>query len=139
KVAGVIGCFHKLVWTDVTNEDQVEALIRFENGAVANVQISSIASIGKPRWRILGTKGGLMRMPEHKYFHMVTYDGGKLVEMQLQFKDTDWSIYYRNIVEHLLYGAELLVKPEEASRVISIIEASEKSSKTGKIVKPLFP
>ncbi len=138
-VKGVVGCFHKLVWMDVTNEDQVEALIRFENGTVANVQISTIASISKPRWRVLGSKGGIMRMPEQQYFHMVTYENGNAVETKVQFKNSEWSAYYQNIANHLLHGTELLVKPEEARRVIAIMEAAEKSSKTGTTVKPLFP
>lgn len=49
KVTGVTGFFHKLVWHDVTNEDHVEACIRFEGGAVTGVQMSTIARSGKPR------------------------------------------------------------------------------------------
>jgi len=139
-IAGVTGCFHKLVWMDVTNEDQVEALIRFESGAVADVQLSSLASIGKPRWRILGTKGGITTLPEQQQcFRMVTYNDSKPVETQLQFRKSEHSAYYRNIADHFLRGAELLVKPEEARRVIAIMEAAEESSKTGKTVKPKYP
>ncbi len=138
RVTGVTGCFHKLVWIDVTNEDQVEALIRFENGAVADVQLSSIASIGKPRWRILGTKGGITSVQEQQYFRMVTYSNNKPVETQIQFRKGEHSAYYKNIADHLLHGAELLVKPEEARRVIAIMEAAEESSKTCKTVKPAY-
>ena len=44
-------------------------------------------------------------------------------------------MYYRNIAAHLLRGAELKVKPEEAARVIAVMEEAEKSSKTGRIEK----
>ncbi|MEM2129939.1 MAG: Gfo/Idh/MocA family oxidoreductase [Candidatus Bathyarchaeia archaeon] len=139
RIVGVTGCFHKLVWMDVTNEDQVEALIRFENGAVADVQLSSLASIGKPRWRILGTNGGITSVHDQQYFRMVTYSDNKPVETKIQFWKGEHSAYYRNIADHLLRGAELLVKPEEARRVIAIMEAAEESSKTCKTVKPAYP
>ena len=133
KIVGVTGFFHKLVWKDVTNEDQVEAVIRFESGAVANIQFSSIAVINKPHLRILGTKGGIL--------------GDKAVvlvedmpaEIKIQFKNDDWAVYYKNIADHFFHGAELKVKPEQSRRVISVIETAEKSAKSGKTEKPPFP
>jgi len=53
----VTDCFHKLVWRDVTNKDQMEALIRFENEAVADVQLSSITNIGNPSLEDLRHEG----------------------------------------------------------------------------------
>ena len=138
-IAGVTGFFHKLVWMDITNEDQVEAVIRFESGAVADVQLSSLASIGKSRWRILGTKGGITTVPEKEYFRMVICSDGKPVETQVNFRKGEHSAYYRNIADHLLRGAELLVKPEEARRVIAVMEAAEESSRIGETVKLAYP
>jgi predicted dehydrogenase len=138
-IAGVTGFFHKLAWMDVTNEDQVEAVIRFESGAVADVQLSSLASIGKPRWRILGIKGGITTVPEKPCFRITAYSDGKPVETKVDFKKGEHSAYYRNIADHLLRGTELIVKPEEARRVIAIMEAAEKSSKTGETIKPAYP
>jgi predicted dehydrogenase len=133
KIVGVTGFFHKLIWKDVTNEDQVEAVIRFESGAVADIQVSSISVIDKPHLRILGTKGGLL--------------GDKAVvlvedmpaEIKIQFKNDDWAVYYKNIADHLFRGAELKVKPEQSRRVISVMETAEKSAKSGKTEKPPFP
>ena len=139
KIAGVTGYFYKLVWTDVTNEDQVEAAIRFESGALVDVQMSNLASIGKSRWRILGTKGGITSVPDKECFRMVTYADGKPVESQINFKKGEHSAYYRNIADHLLKGTELLVKPEEARRVIAVMEAAEESSKKGETVKLKYP
>jgi len=80
RIVGLAGFFHKLVWKEVTNEDQVEAVIRFLSGAVADVQLSNIASIRKPRWRILGTRGGIVSEPGRKYFKVVTFSDEKPVE-----------------------------------------------------------
>ena len=56
KITDVSGYFQKRLWNDVTNEDQTQALIRFESGCVANITMSSIAHADKPRWWILAQK-----------------------------------------------------------------------------------
>ena len=58
RVVGVNGFFHKLVWPEVTNEDQTRAILRFENGTIADVTWSTIAAVDKPLWRILDTGVG---------------------------------------------------------------------------------
>jgi predicted dehydrogenase len=44
---------------------------------------------------------------------------------------SEWKTYYANIADHLLRGGELKVKPEQARRVIAILETAEKSSQQG--------
>ncbi len=44
--------------------------------------------------------------------------------------------YYRNVADHLLMGEELAVKPEQARRVIGVIEAAQFSSQQGTSVPP---
>ena len=44
--------------------------------------------------------------------------------------------YYRNVADHLLLGEELIVKPEQARRVIGVIEAGQISSQKGVSVPP---
>jgi predicted dehydrogenase len=136
KVIGVSGFFHKLVWNDVTNEDQTEVIIHFKSGVIANLQISNIASISKPFWRILGTKGGILNEGGQNNFKVTTING---LSSKIKIKETDWSAYYRNISDHLFRGAELKVKPEEARRVIAIIETAEKSAKSGKTENVPYP
>jgi predicted dehydrogenase len=132
RVIDVMGYFHnKLVWKDITNEDQVRAIIRFENEVVADVQISSIAKVGKPRWRILGTKGGITDIGGDK-FKLYSEIKGISYEAEVKYKKSNWPAYYQNISEHLLKGKPLIVKPEEARTVIAIMELAEKSAKTGK-------
>jgi len=131
RIVGVMGFFHKLVWHDVTNEDQVQAVIHFENGAVADVQLSQVARVGKPRWRILGTKGGILDHGGNS-FKMNSQIGGLVVEADVKYKESDWPAYYRNIAAHLLRREPLAVTPESARRVIAIMETAEKSARSGK-------
>lgn len=129
-VVNVNGYFQKRVWKESTNEDHVQALIRFANGTVANVQTSTIAFHQLPRWRVLGTKGAVVSTDGA--FEYYTEHGGVKVKGQIRYGKDHWERYYPNIGAHLLKGAELDVKPEESARTIAIMEAAEKSSKSGK-------
>ena len=129
-VVNVTGFFHKRVWHQMTNEDHVQAVIRFEDGVVADVQQSSIAFAGKPRWRVLGTKGALISKGDG--FEYITQKDGVDVKGFIPNAEGTHALYYQNIGDHLLRGKELDVKPEEAARVIAIMEAAEKSSQSGK-------
>ena len=136
KIEQVSGAFHKRVWHEVTNEDHVEANILFDSGCAANIQMSSIAYATKPRWFVLGTKGAAVYKGD--YFE-VTGDfqaEGFPATLHVPFKQaSEWQTYYRNISQHLLQGVELMVKPEQARRVIAVLEGAEKSSKLGKSVE----
>ncbi len=131
RVETVAGYFQpNILWKDISNEDHVEAIIKFANGCVANVQFSTVAAIGKPRWRILGTKGAAQSEKDH--FAVNTEVRGMRASMTVPYRESAWHRYYENIADHLLRGKELYVKPEEARRVIAIMELAEKSSEQGK-------
>ena len=137
KMESVTGFFHKRVWTDVTNEDQTQAIIRFKNGAMADIQMSNIAAIGKPRFRILGTRGGLVDSWKDP-FQVNTEVDGIRVSMEVKYMQSNWPAYYANLAKTLLDGAPLEVTPESSRRVIAVFETAEKSSKTGKAEKPAY-
>lgn len=137
-VKGVDGFYHKLRWSDVSNEDHAELVIRFENGVSAQVEISYIAAATKPRWRILGTKGAIVMQGWDKIEVTVDHEG-YLAKFEPPLKQSDWKAYYKNVWDHLANGAELAVKAEESRRNIAIIEASEESAKAGQTVKPRHP
>ena len=138
KMDNIVGYFHKLVWHEATNEDQVRGIIRFANGAVADLQLSSIAACGKNRWRILGTKGAICDGRREGHFLITTDVSGMRAEIEVKYMPSRWEAYYHNIADHLLRGKELAVKPEEARRVISVMETAEKSSKAGNALKPKY-
>ncbi|MGQ9807028.1 MAG: Gfo/Idh/MocA family protein [Armatimonadota bacterium] len=137
KVLDVTGIFQKRVWMDVTNEDHTQAIIRFEDNVWGNVEISSIARAGKPRYRILGTAGAIVDRWEG-HFELLSSVEGMQAECKVRYLETDWPAYYRNIAGYLTGKEELAVTPESARRVISVIETAEKSAKAGKALVPPF-
>jgi predicted dehydrogenase len=142
---GVTGYFHKLVWHEMTNEDQTRAIIRFANGCVGDVTWSTIAAVGKPLWRILGTRGGILdtgvnanpfyekqiRGPAGGSLELVTYGEGARREERVAYRDCDWPTYWQQVADHLLRGAPIPVSGEFGRRVIGVFEAAERSSQTG--------
>jgi predicted dehydrogenase len=146
RIVGVTGFFHKLVWHDMTNEDQTRAIIRFENGVIADVTFSYIAAYGKPLWRILGTKGALLDTGAGGnvgYQKQVTGpSGGSLKvrvrtekgfeEREIRYKESDWVMYWHDMADHLLRGKPVPVSGEAGRRTIAVFETAEKSSRTGK-------
>jgi predicted dehydrogenase len=129
RITGVTGFFHKLKWHEVTNEDNVEAAIRFENGAVAHVHMSSLAMVGKERWRLLGTEGAVLSADGK--FIVSTDVAGYRARLEVPYKNSDWDAYYANIADHLTTGADLVVKAEQARRVIAVMDTAERSSASG--------
>jgi scyllo-inositol 2-dehydrogenase (NADP+) len=139
KIAQVTGNFRKLVWGSVTNEDHGQAYIRFANGCTVDLLISSIASLPRTKWRIFGSKGAIEADWKDE-IKLVSHVSG--VEQQSTVKITlpgyGSTQYYRTIADHLLMGEQLAVKPEQARRVIAVIEAAQRSSKLGTSV-PVAP
>jgi scyllo-inositol 2-dehydrogenase (NADP+) len=126
----VLGFFHKRVWAHVTNEDHTQAILRWSDGAYADVQISSIARAPKPRFRILGTRGAIL---DDGRGELTVYGevAGRTATFTEKYRPSDWQEYYNNVANHLLRGAPLAVTPESARRVIAVIETAERSSRSG--------
>lgn len=138
EMAGVDGYFHKLRWHNVTNEDHTELVIRFAGGQTAQVEMSSLAASSKPRWRILGTHGAIV-MQNWNEIEVTVDHKGHLAKFTMKPKDSDWPAYYRNIAGHLMQGEDLVVKADEARRIIAAIEAAEQSSGQKSTVVPAYP
>lgn len=130
-IASVTGFFHKRVWHDVTNEDHTQAVLRFTNGAYADVQLSTIARAPKPRWRILGTKGGLIDEGKGS-FTVFTEVSGYPARVEVEYRKSNWQAYYDNVAAHLLQGEPLEITPEKGRRVIAVIETAERSVRSGR-------
>ena len=138
KIKNVTGFYQfNRVWTDVTNEDETQAVVRFDDDVVADITLSSIAKTGKPRWRILGTKGAILDSWGGSFKAFVDLKGYP-AEMEVKYKPTTWETWYPNLADHLLRGKDLEVKPEEARRTIMVIDYSERSAKAGKSIDTPF-
>ncbi len=131
KIRTVTGFMSKRVWHDVSNEDHCKAIIRFEGDRLGELEVSSVAAAIKPKWRILGTQGGLT-CDWNKPVQVTSYAGGVKQQIEVEYPKDDWKPYYARLADHLLDGEPLMVTPESARRVIAVLELAGKSNKSGK-------
>lgn len=136
RVQSVTGYFYDGV-LDQTIEDHTRASIRFENGASADLQVTHIAWVGKTRWRVLGEKGGLLDEHHEKPPSAVVRTSlkGFRSEVRIPYGPSQHDDFYKGLSAHLRLGKPNPVPPEEARRVIGVIEAAERSWKSGKAEK----
>ena len=136
KITQVTGNFQKRVWNSVTNEDFGQVYIRFENGCTADYLTSTINASSRPQWRINGTLGAIER--NWGDITLISYANGFRQEsiIKVTLPGYGSTEYYRNVADHLLWGEALIVKPEQARRVIGVIEAGLISSQKGVSVPP---
>ena len=130
---------HKLVWHDVTNSDQVRVDLTFAGGAQATFLQSDIASVRKPKWYVLGTRGAVVgdwqaeAVPADFPARVKVFrpgDGGSHEEL-LQLSPRDDNGFYCNLADHLAWDEPLAVTPHEARRTVAVMETATQSIKRG--------
>lgn len=142
-------------------DDGFKLILKFEDGLMATVEVGTSHYIEAPRWYVCGDRGALI-IPDwscngkivRASQHEVTWEeeiiytkAGPTKTMAPRAKDTieeipldpdkyfsDYDIFYRNLADVLDGKAELRVKPEEAMRVMKVMEASFESDKLGQAV-----
>lgn len=138
-------------------EDNIKILLRFENGVSALCEMSTNCLINNPRWHVScidGTAviedwscaGKIVKLKTDSQMNwsedIVYTEAGPTRTMAprpeyttevltLPEVRTDWSDYYKNIVNVIEGLEELIVKPEQSLRVMKVIEKVFESEKTG--------
>jgi len=130
--------FEYRVWTDVMDvPTHSQLMIEFESGMWAEATFSNISWAPKPRWRVSGEKGGLLKQDGSggsvTCYHEVA---GQPSVTEVPCLEPDRAELYQNVADHILDGAKLIVKPEEARRYVAIYEAAYVSAETGQAVAP---
>jgi scyllo-inositol 2-dehydrogenase (NADP+) len=129
-------------------------LLNFSNGALYEIEISNLAGVGKPRWYVLGERGGLIKYGlDPQEIPMVAGDidaaqedpaqrakvwttvNGQEEELVIDSVRGSWKSYYQNISDVLNQGAELIVKPEQIYRLMQVYDAARQSAATGEVVR----
>lgn len=136
-------------------DDNFKLLLRFENGLSVLVEVDTYTFINLPRWHVSGTAGTVQvddwscdgRIVRAKTSEMywepgIVYTAAgptrtmaprpkeTLEELSLPEVVTDVRDYYRNFRDADLGKAELIVKPQEALRVMRLIDVVFESART---------
>jgi scyllo-inositol 2-dehydrogenase (NADP+) len=143
---------HFRLW-QLSVESFFRVVLDYGDGKTAAVEVNYLRKAERPRWFVLGDKGGLIKFgldpqedalrqgdlnkareaPEHRA-KVWTNLNGHDAEMTLESLRGDWRDFYRNFAAALTQGAELAVKPEEAREVIRLVEAALRSAEAGEPV-----
>lgn len=137
RIESVSGNLQKRYWQQSSNEDFGQAHVRFDDGTTANLEQGSLAAIGRPGWRILGTLGGITNAGPHAEITMVQFVNNVRRESKIAGGPMNARNFYQNIGNHLLLGERLLVTAEQARRAIGVIRLAELSSNQGGKPLPL--
>jgi predicted dehydrogenase len=143
-------------------EDNIKIFLRFENGISALLEMSTNCLINNPRWHVSfkdGTvtvngwdcTGKIMKLcpdtDEMKWTEDIVYtEAGPtrtmaprplhtMQEMPLPTVNCTWTDYYLNILDVMDGKAELIVTPQQALRVMKVIDAVFESHANGIGVK----
>ena len=133
----VAGFQVKEVWKKSTNEDELEAVVRFKGNAVASHTASDITLAGKDMIRITGTKGAIIA--SHATVDVYTRnDAGEKIRTSVKMEPGRNLDYYKNLHDHMLHGKTLIITPELARRVIQVLDYAGKSARQGSALKAKY-
>jgi predicted dehydrogenase/type 1 glutamine amidotransferase len=139
RTARLWGHFLKKVWHDTTNEDYVRAYVKFDGGVEAQLIQASICSAAKPLWTVLGTKGSVVINDWTSTAVVTTVDeAGSQYTTELAQESGRWGAYYKNVADHLLAGAPLIITAEWAKAPIQCIEGCQIAAQGDRVVEVAF-
>ncbi|MDT7536867.1 MAG: scyllo-inositol 2-dehydrogenase [Actinomycetota bacterium] len=152
---------HKRVWHDVTNADHTRVLLHFADGVEAEFTHSDLAAALKPKFYVLGTRGGLIgdwrhervvtrtdigTLHEDRLAHsdspavlrLFTPDGsGGTSETSLSVPPAPAEPFHRQLADQLLSGDPMEVTPAGSRRNIAVMQAATESARDGG--RPVVP
>lgn len=110
-------------------ETYARVLLRFSDGRTADLEMSHISWLPRPRWYVLGDKGALIQ--ERNTGRVRSPEG----ERELVPEPERAADFYRNVRDALEGKAKPAVAPEETRMVVQVIEAALRSAESGKVVE----
>ena len=156
KVVSVAAHMHNVYAREV--DDNFYALLRFENGLTAIINVAMNCFILQPRWHMScedGTavienwdvEGKIVKLDYNAsrmgWAEEIVYTAAgptrtmaprpndTTMEIPLPFARGEWTDLYKNVVAAMEGKAELIVKPEQSLRVMEIIDSIFESDRTG--------
>ncbi len=132
-IASVTATAQKRLWHRVANEDHIEACFRFKNGATLDFEISTVASVPRPLWRILGTRGGILDYWDDTSFQLAVHQSGiTSAPQRVKYRTRQGYRYYENIADHPGLDDPLEITAEKAGAVVHVLHAIDKAAQSGK-------
>ena len=139
-------------------DDSFKVFLTFENGISALVEVATNCFINHPRWHMCGSEGTVIIRDWECNGEIVSLANKEVLKWEddivytaagptrtmaprpdytkkilpLPQVDTTWTDFYNNIIDVLDHKAELIVTPEQALRVMTLIDTIFLAAKEGK-------
>ncbi|MBS3763296.1 MAG: Gfo/Idh/MocA family oxidoreductase [Planctomycetes bacterium] len=127
----------KTKWKEDTNEDEATAIVRFDNGQLLSLRMTSIDSNPKEgQLEITGTDGTYIF--EGGSWKTITHENGTQVIRKGNNPQSEGWRFYQNIADHLTGDEPLIITAEWARRPIHILDLANKSAKSGEAMKTTY-
>ena len=140
-------------WQGVDTGGHGRIVLEFDD-VLFQVETSRVCRIDRPRWWIVGSKGGFVKFgidpqeealragdidaaaepSQHEGILRREGEGGQVVESRVPTVRAHWDQYYRNIAEHLAGRAPLAVTAEQAREVVRVLEAADMASRDHAVI-----
>jgi predicted dehydrogenase len=158
KVVNVYARLLKIKTPEV--DDYFKAVLTFESGLVAQIEVGTYCLKPLPRWYVNGDLGSVFiegwdckgavvhakKLAMEWVPEVVQTAAGPtrtmaprpkeaIEELELPQVETDWSDFYYNVLSVIDEGKELIVKPSEVMRVFKVMEACFASDETGRTME----
>lgn len=149
---------HKRVWRDVSNADQIDVHLRWNDGREARFVQSDVAAIRKPKFFVQGTagtavadyrpivaddlvagRGHVARTWHHAEvpadLRLARYEAGYgIVESVLRPVERVGWPFHRALADHLLLGEPVPVPAQQSRDVVGVLEAAHRSAANDGVV-----
>ena len=145
-VAEVMGMGHVGFWNATSpwgkdsNEDDMNAVVRFKSGQWLLMNFSTIDSCAKNEERgwieITGTEGTYIMQPGS--WRLIKHAGGKKTVTFGRDLPDSWTDFYHNLVAHLVEGKPLAIPAELGRRVVKVLDLAGQSLKQGHAIQATF-
>ena len=144
-------------------DDNFKLMLKFENGLSALVEVDTYTFINLPRWHVSGDQGTMVindwgcngcikkaNLVEFKWEEGIVYTSAgptktmaprpleTIDELPLPKITSDANDYYRNFAAAVNGSEQLIVTPQQALRVLKVIDAVFESSEKGICIKGSF-
>lgn len=120
-----------------SNEDELDAMVRFGPNASARHLATSLAMFGRDPIRIQAEEGAIVW--NWREVEVIQYSPtGEKVSTFVKNEPAANEEYYKNIHAHLFQGEPLVITPQWSRRVIQILEGATRSGESAQIVIPRY-
>jgi len=126
--------FWETRWKDDTIQDEMSVIVRFANGAMLDLRITTLdANPDNGQLAITGTLGKYIF--DQPNFELYRPNGNETQITKGKNRASEQDNYYQNIADAMTGKAELVITPELSRRTIVILEAATKSANEGRAVR----